>query len=96
MPWERFVETVAEAEDLALPEAFDFLEHLKDHHRRLRRYAPVLLESFEFGAAPPSAPLLGAVEVLKEMNAAKKRKVPDGAPTAFVRPRWVPRRRRSR
>ena len=90
VPWERFVETVAEAEDLAVPEAFDFLEHLKDHHRRLRRYAPLLLESFDFSAAPPSEPLIGAVETLKEMNAAGKRKVPEGAPTAFVRPRWEP------
>ena len=88
VPWERFVETVAEAEDLAVPEAFDFLEHLKDHHKRLRRYAPLLLESFEFSAAPPSEPLLGALGVLNEMNAAKRRKVPEDAPTAFVRPRW--------
>jgi TnpA family transposase len=90
VPWERFVESVAEAEDLALPEAFDFLEHLKDHHKRFRRYAPLLLESFDFSAAPPSEPLLGAVEVLKEMNATKRRKLPDDAPTAFIRPRWEP------
>ncbi len=90
VPWERFVQSVAEAEDLALPEAFDFLEHLKDHHRRLRRYAPLLMESFDFSAAPPSELLLGAVEVLKGMNAAKRRKVPDDAPTAFVKPRWEP------
>jgi TnpA family transposase len=90
VPWERFVETVAEAEDLAVPEAFDFLEHLRAYHKRLRRYAPLLLESFDFSAAPPSEPLLGAVETLKDMNAAKRRKVPDDAPTAFVRPRWEP------
>ena len=90
VPWERFVESVAEAEGLALPEAFDFLEHLKDHHRRLRRYAPLLLDSFDFSAAPTSAPLLGAVEVLKEMNSAKRRKVPEDAPTSFVRSRWEP------
>jgi len=54
VPWERFVETVAEAEDLAVPEAFDFLEHLKNHHKRLRRYAPLLMETFRFSAAPPS------------------------------------------
>ena len=90
VPWERFVESVAEAEDLAVPEAFDFLDHLKDHHKRLRRYAPLLLESFDFSAAPPSEPLLGAVETIKEMNAARRRKVPEHAPTAFVRPRWEP------
>lgn len=73
-----------------MPEAFNFLENLKDHHRRLRRYAPLLLESFEFSAAPPASPLLGAVEVLKEMNHTGKRKVPDEAPTGFIRPRWEP------
>jgi hypothetical protein len=90
VPWERFVQSVAEAEYLALPEAFDFLEHLKDHHRRLRRYAPLLMESFDFSAAPPATPLLEAVEILKGMNAAKRRKVPDDAPTGFVKPRWEP------
>jgi TnpA family transposase len=34
--------------------------------------------------------LLGAVEVLKEMNRAGKRKVPEHAPTDFVKPRWEP------
>jgi TnpA family transposase len=90
VPWERFVETVAEAEDLAVPEAFDFLEHLKGHHKRFRRYAPLLLEHFDFSAASPSEPLLGAVETLREMNASRRRKVPEDAPTAFVRPRWAP------
>lgn len=50
VPWERFVESVAEAEDLAVPEAFDFLERLKDHHKRLRRF------SWGLSASPP--PLL--------------------------------------
>lgn len=90
VPWERFVDSVAEAEGLALPEAFDFLEHLKDHHRRFRKYAPMLLGSFDFSAATSAAPLLGAVEVIKEMNETGKRKVPEHAPTAFVRPRWEP------
>ena len=90
VPWERFVRSVEEAEDLALPEAFDFLEHLKDHHRRLRKYAPLLFESFDFSAVPPSAPLLRAVEVLEEMNAARKRKVSDDAPTSFVKLRREP------
>lgn len=54
VPRERFVETVAEAEDLTLPEAFDLLEHLEVHHRRFRRYASLLPDSFDFSGAPPN------------------------------------------
>jgi TnpA family transposase len=86
--WERFVQSIEEAEELALPTDFDFLEHLEGQYRRLRGYAPVLLETFEFSAAPPAESLLEAVDVLKEMNATGKRKVPDDAPTSFVKPRW--------
>ena len=86
--WERFVESIEEAEELALPADFDYLEHLEGQYRRLRGYAPALLETFEFSAAPPAEPLLEAVGVLKEMNAAGKRKVPENAPTSFVKPRW--------
>jgi hypothetical protein len=86
--WERFVGSIEEAEELALPADFDYLEHLDGHYRRLRGYAPALLEAFEFSAAPPAEPLLEAVGVLREMNATGKRKVPDDAPTSFVKPRW--------
>jgi len=86
--WERFVESVEEAEKLALPADFDYLEHLEGQYRRLRSYAPALLETFQFSAAPPAEPLLEAVGVLREMNATGKRKVPEDAPTSFVKPRW--------
>lgn len=86
--WERFVESIEEAEELALPADFDYLEHLEGQYRRLRGYAPALLETFEFSAAPPAEPLLEAVGVLKEMNDTGKRKVPEDAPTSFIKPRW--------
>ncbi len=88
MGWERFVASVAEAEGLALPADFDYLDFLEAGHHHVRRYAPALLEAFDFRAAPSAEPLIEAVEVLKEMNASGKRKVPDGAPTSFVKPRW--------
>ena len=86
--WERFVASVSEAEELAMPADFDYLDHLQNHYRRLRNYAPALLEAFDFKAAAPAEPLLQALDVLKEMNEKGKRKVPDDAPTDFVRPRW--------
>ncbi len=86
--WERFVQSVAEAEGLALPANFDYLDFLEAGHAQVRRYAPALLEAFDFEAAPSAGPLIEAVGVLKEMNEKGGRKVPDNAPTSFVKPRW--------
>lgn len=88
LPWERFVASVAEAQELAMPQSFDYLDFLEVGHTYVRRYAPALLEAFEFRAAPSARPLLDAVEVLKEMNEKGKRKVPENAPVSFVKPRW--------
>lgn len=54
--WERFVESIEEAEQLALPADFDYLEHLEGQYRRLRGYAPALLETFEFSAGLRPSP----------------------------------------
>ncbi|MGH2352734.1 MAG: Tn3 family transposase [Chloroflexota bacterium] len=95
VPWDTFVSSVAEAERLARPADFDPLELLDGSYSQLRRYAPALLHTFAFSGAPSSQPLLDALEVLKRLHAAERqggraRKVPPGAPTGFVRPRWEP------
>ncbi len=88
MGWERFIKSVAEAEGLAMPANFDYLDFLEAGHAHVRRYAPALLEAFDFKAAPSAKPLIEAVEVLKEMNDKNKRKIPEDAPISFVKPRW--------
>jgi hypothetical protein len=85
---EKFVASVAEAQELAMPQSFDYLDFLEAGHGYVRRYAPALLEAFEFKAAPSARPLLDAVEVLREMSQKGKRKVPEDAPVSFVKPRW--------
>ena len=79
-----------EAERLAEPESFDHLHLLTESYGQVRRYAPALLETFDFGAAPAVAPLLAAIDTLRAMNRRNARKVPDDAPTGFLRPRWKP------
>ena len=88
LPWSRFESTVAEAQELAQPEEFDFLGLLDDRYGSVRKFAPLLLAEFEFRAAPAAAELLRGVEVLRELNASGKRLLPQDAPTAFVKPRW--------
>jgi len=86
VPWDVFAARVADAEQLARPERFDFLGQLGSG--QLRRYTPTLLETLELKAAPAAQELLEAVETLKTVNATQARKVPEDAPTGFVRKRW--------
>ena len=88
VPWPVFGESVTEAEKLARPADFDYLALIGDGFNQLRRYTPILLEALTLKAAPVAREVLAGVEVLKGMNERQGRKVPDDAPTGFVRKRW--------
>jgi len=88
IPWAVFSESITEAENLAQPEDFDYLALIGDSFNQLRRYTPALLDALNIRAAPAARELLTAVDVLKGMNERQARKVPDDAPTSFVRKRW--------
>ena len=88
MTWEAFETSVAEASKLARPEEFDHLALLTQSYPQLRRYAPQLLEAFEFRATSGSEELLQAVALLRELNFKNARRVPDNAPSGFIRRRW--------
>lgn len=90
VPWERFTESVREAEKLARDEDFDHLGLVGEHYQQLRRYEPVFLETFEFRGAAAVQNVIRAVETLKELNRTGARKLPADAPTDFVRKRWQP------
>ena len=90
LPWNRFESTVAEAHQLAQPEAFDDLALLDDRYASVRKFAPLLLAEFEFHAAPVATDLLRGLDLLRELNASGKRTMPEVAPTSFVKPRWRP------
>ena len=47
-----------------------------------------MLAAIPFAGRPESAGLLKAVEVLKELNATGRRRLPDDTPTDFVPTRW--------
>jgi len=88
IPWDVFSESITEAEKLAQPKDFDFLSLVGDGFTQLRRYTPTLLEALSMKAAQTARELLASVDVLKGMNERQARKVPDDAPTSFVRKRW--------
>jgi hypothetical protein len=88
MSWDVFKTSVAEAAKLARPEKFDHLALVTESYPQLRRYAPRLLEAFEFRSTSASEELLQAVPLLRERNIKNARRVPDHAPSGFIRPRW--------
>ncbi len=89
IPWERFCKTVAEAEALARPEAFDSIEKVGEHFSGIRRWSPAFLRALKFESVPASASLLRAIEVLREINIKDAAVVPKTAPVDFIRPRWM-------
>ncbi len=88
VPWDAFTASVREAEQLARDAEFDSTALLIDHYTQLRRYSPLLLDTFDFRAASARQPRLEAIATLREMNRTEARMVPVDAPTAFVTPRW--------
>ena len=66
--WDSFTRSVDEAERLEQPESFDHLHLLTAGYGQVRRYAPTLLETFDFRAACVAAPLMAAIETLRAMN----------------------------
>ena len=88
LPWETFAASVTEVGGIAKPAMDDFLTLIGSSYSQIRRYAPVFLETFEFRAAPVAENLLEGILLLRRLNAADIRKVPEDAPRAFIRKRW--------
>lgn len=89
LSWDAFTTSVGEAQKLAQPAQFDFLHRIGENYVTLRRYAPEFLAVLKLRAVPAVKGVLDAIDVLRGMNADNARKVPAGAPTAFVKPRWA-------
>lgn len=90
LPWTDFTRSVTEAGQLAQPESFDHLSLVSEQYSTLRRYTPEFLDVLKLKAAPAAQAVLDAIEVLRGMNATGARKVPEDAPTSFVKARWKP------
>ncbi|OCB01825.1 transposase [Acidithiobacillus ferrivorans] len=88
LPWEAFTASVTEAKDLARPADFDFLHHIGDSYTTVRLYAAPFLAVLKLRAAPAAHDLLDAVDVIRGLYDSNARKMPAGAPTRFIEPRW--------
>ncbi len=88
MPWDKLVSSGQEAEKLARPIDYDYLDLLENKFNTLRKYTPTLLKSLEYRSTKSTESLLEAISVINEMNSSKKRIVPQNAPLDFINNRW--------
>lgn len=88
--WESLAESIAHAKELTRPALEDPLALVSAHFTTLRRYTPAFLAVLDLNAAPAAQDLLAAINLVRTLNTAGARKIPDDAPTSFVRPRWKP------
>lgn len=89
LSWSKLVESVEESKELARPSDYDYLDLIKSRYGSLRKYLPRLLNTLEFKSIKGKEPLLESVEVLKDLNETKKRKVPENTPVEFLPKRWL-------
>jgi len=90
IPWDDFIKSVNDANQLARSGSFDHLHLVDGQFPTLRRYTPQFLSVLTFEAARAAQPVLDAVNVLRAINTDNARTVPATAPTAHVKPRWQP------
>lgn len=86
--WNSFVSSVEEAQELARPADYDYLDLLQKRFYSLRKYTPTLLRVLKFHSTKANEPLLKAVEIIRGMNESGKRKVPNDSPMDFISKRW--------
>ncbi len=89
MPWDKLISSAEEADKLARPMDYDYLDLLTTRFNYLRKYTPTLLSSLEFKSSKSTKPLVDGLNIIKDMNKAKKRTIPSDAPISFIPNRWT-------
>lgn len=66
----------------------DPLVSAADRYGALRRFVPTFLEHMRFRAGTGGAPLLKALEILRDLNQSGRRELPNDAPLPFASKQW--------
>lgn len=86
IPRDTLHAAVQEARTLRRPNGH--LDFLDDHYSYLRQFTPQFLSTLTFYSHQDDNPILQAVEILRALNTAKRRKLPEEVPVDFVPDHW--------
>ncbi len=87
---EALQRAVVEAEQIARPDDDNYFDFLEARYSYLRQFVPAFLDAFTFQSNLLADPLLKAVHILHDLNASRRRGVPDDAPMDFIEQKWLP------
>lgn len=83
-------QALEECRSLMRPLDGNYFDFLARRYSVLRSFAPQFLNAFTFHSNTAAVGLWEAIALLRQLNATGKRKVPAGAPFAFVTTKWRP------
>lgn len=87
---EELCSAVEESERLVRPADDNYFDFLGERYSYIWQFAPTFLDAFRFRSNQREDTLLDAVSLLRALNASGRRRVPEGAPLAFVPAKWGP------
>lgn len=88
MTWDEFTLTVQTTQELAKPNNFDYLYRITKYYSWLKRYMLEFLDVLEFKSTNTTVNLINAINIIQTMHNNGLRKIPEDAPTNFIRNRW--------
>ena len=86
--WKRFVAAVHEAERIARPGTIDRTAELIARYATVRLFGPALLAAFAFEGSGAVKDLMQALDLIRGLHGAGKRKLPPAPPLKFVPRSW--------
>ena len=85
---ELFAAAAAETEPLLRPRDGSYLDFVENRYGPLRKFAPLVLRVLDFKSLKTDDPLIDAVEILRELNRKRRRRVPEDAGPEFASAKW--------
>ncbi|MDJ0799663.1 MAG: Tn3 family transposase [Calothrix sp. MO_167.B12] len=86
---EKLQAVIEDCQRLIRPNDDNHFDFLANRYGYIRRFAPVFFAVFTFNSHQSSGSLIKAIKLLRELDAANKRKIPNDAPQDFISPKWA-------
>ncbi len=90
IPEDEFRTAIGECNSLIRPKDDKSYDYFGNRYSYIREFAPKFLEVLKFKSNQDDDSLLKALGILRDLNAKRKRKVPENAPIDFIPNSWIP------
>ena len=80
---------IRECEKLIRPQVDNAYDFFSDCYSNIRQFDPKFIELLSFNSYKNKDPLIKALNILRELNIMKKRKIPENAPIEFIPKTWL-------